>query len=95
MELPSEFVSKFKRLLAEEAESFFDTYNQNKKSGLRINPLKITKSEFESISPFQLEPVPFVHTGFYYQPEIDQPGKHPYHAAGLYYIQEPDRKSVV
>jgi NOL1/NOP2/sun family putative RNA methylase len=89
MELPSEFVSKFKRLLAEEAESFFDTYNQNKKSGLRINPLKITKSEFESISPFQLEPVPFVHTGFYYQPEIDQPGKHPYHAAGLYYIQEP------
>jgi NOL1/NOP2/sun family putative RNA methylase len=89
MELPLEFVTKFKRLLADEAESFFDTYNQNKKSGLRINPLKITKSEFENLSPFKLETIPYVHTGFYYHPEMDQPGKHPYHAAGLYYIQEP------
>jgi NOL1/NOP2/sun family putative RNA methylase len=89
MELPSEFITKFKRLLTDEAESFFDTYNQNKLSGLRINPLKISKTDFENLSPFKLEPVPFVQTGYYYQPEIDQPGKHPYHAAGLYYIQEP------
>jgi NOL1/NOP2/sun family putative RNA methylase len=89
MELPSEFIVKFKHLLANEAEKFFDTYNQSKQSGLRINPLKLTTTEWEDISPFALEPVPFVQTGYYYKPEQAQPGKHPYHAAGLYYIQEP------
>jgi NOL1/NOP2/sun family putative RNA methylase len=89
MELPLEFVAKFKQLFANEAENFFATYNQNKQSGLRFNPLKISKSDFEKLSPFKLEPVPFVHTGYYYQQDTDQPGKHPFHAAGLYYIQEP------
>lgn len=94
MELPSEFIVKFKRLLANEADAFFDTFQQPRKSGLRINPLKISKQEWQSLSPFSLELVPFVQTGFYYQPEKDQPGKHPYHAAGLYYIQEPSAMFV-
>ena len=32
--------------------------------------------------------VPWEANGFYYEKE-DQPGKHPYHEAGVYYIQEP------
>lgn len=35
-----------------------------------------------------LTEVPWARDGYYYQ-EGDQPGKHPYHEAGLYYIQEP------
>ncbi len=35
-----------------------------------------------------LAKVPWAENGYYYQPG-DQPGKHPYHEAGLYYIQEP------
>jgi NOL1/NOP2/sun family putative RNA methylase len=94
MELPAEFIIKFKQLLTAEAERFFDTYDLSKKSGLRLNPLKISKAEWENLSPFGLEPVPFVHTGYYYKTEKDQPGKHPYHVAGLYYIQEPSAMFV-
>jgi NOL1/NOP2/sun family putative RNA methylase len=94
MELPLDFISKFTQLLGNEAEAFFDTYNQSKKSGLRVNRLKITKAEWERLSPFALESVPFVQTGYYYQPQTNQPGKHPYHAAGLYYIQEPSAMFV-
>jgi NOL1/NOP2/sun family putative RNA methylase len=94
MELPSEFVGKFQELLTYESRDFFDTYDQSKKSGLRINPLKVLKSEWENLSPFRLEPIPFVQTGYYYQKENEQPGKHPYHAAGLYYIQEPSAMFV-
>ena len=36
----------------------------------------------------QLEPVSWAENGYYYEAGL-QPGKHPYHEAGLYYIQEP------
>lgn len=35
-----------------------------------------------------LAPVSWAGNGYYYETGL-QPGKHPYHAAGLYYIQEP------
>ncbi len=35
-----------------------------------------------------LTKVPWAENGYYYQPG-DQPGKHPLHEAGVYYIQEP------
>lgn len=36
----------------------------------------------------RLTPVPWAENGYYYGAGL-QPGKHPYHEAGLYYIQEP------
>lgn len=89
MELPLEFIHKFKKLLQEEADHFFDAYHHPRTNGFRINSLKITTKEWENIVPFEIEKIPFVQNGYYYHPENDQPGKHPYHAAGLYYIQEP------
>ncbi|MGG5253918.1 RsmF rRNA methyltransferase first C-terminal domain-containing protein [Neobacillus sp. SM06] len=94
MDLPKNFIVKFQQLLQQEAESFFRTYDDEKKSGLRINPLKITEQNWLDISPFSLEKIPFVPNGFYYDSVKDQPGKHPYHAAGLYYIQEPSAMFV-
>jgi NOL1/NOP2/fmu family ribosome biogenesis protein/23S rRNA U2552 (ribose-2'-O)-methylase RlmE/FtsJ len=41
-----------------------------------------------------LEPVPWCPGGFYYG-EAVRPGKHSYHAAGVYYIQEPSAMSAV
>lgn len=94
MDLPKTFIQKFNDLLHDEAEPFFHTYESKKMSGLRINPLKITMEEWEALSPFQIKKIPFVQNGYYYQPEQSQPGKHPYHAAGLYYIQEPSAMFV-
>lgn len=94
MNLPSAFTEKFARYLQDEADAFFSAFQQPKKSGLRINTLKITIDEWERISPFQLEKIPFVANGYYYDERCDQPGKHPYHAAGLYYVQEPSAMFV-
>lgn len=43
---------------------------------------------------FSLRPVPWVKEGFYYGSQY-RPGKHPYHEAGVYYIQEPSAMAVV
>jgi NOL1/NOP2/sun family putative RNA methylase len=91
--LPQDFITKINHLLQQDAPAFFATYQQEKVTGLRTNSLKISVDNFHKISPFNLEPVPFCPTGFYYQPE-DQPGKHPFHQAGLYYIQEPSAMLV-
>lgn len=93
MKLPHEFVEKMNALLQEEASRFFATYEEEKANGLRFNPIKIDRDAFLSLVPFTLSPVPFCPTGFYYD-AAEQPGKHPYHAAGLYYIQEPSAMFV-
>lgn len=41
-----------------------------------------------------LRKVPWAADGFYYA-SLDQPGKHPYHEAGVYYIQEPSAMAPV
>ena len=56
--------------------------------GLRVNTLELTPADFRSISPWGLEPVPWCPTGFLVAPG-ERPGLHPFHAAGLYYLQEP------
>lgn len=86
--LPKAFVDKIHHLLGEEAKSFFDTYQEPPFYGLRVNTLKLRVEDFIRLSPFHLEKIPWIQEGFYTLSE-EQPGKHPYHAAGLYYIQEP------
>ncbi|WP_462413075.1 RsmF rRNA methyltransferase first C-terminal domain-containing protein [Neobacillus sp. Marseille-QA0830] len=88
MQLPEQFLIKMKDLLKDEYEDFIHSYEENRAQGLRVNTLKISLEEFQNISPFTLKKIPWVKEGFYYGNE-DRPGKHPYHDAGLYYIQEP------
>lgn len=93
MELPEQFQQKMKKLLQHEYASFLQTYSDRNYTGLRINTLKVNVENFLSYCPFSLEQIPWVQTGFYYD-ENDRPGKHPYHEAGLYYIQEPSAMAV-
>lgn len=96
MQFPIEFQEKMTALLGEkEAPQFFQSYETARAYGLRRNPLKTDETTFLNKMPFALEPVSWAKEGYYYQGEIDQPGKHPYHEAGLYYIQEPSAMSVV
>ncbi len=93
MQLPVDFQTKMRQLLQDEYEAFLRSFQEEKHSGLRVNTLKIETESFLKLSPFRLEPVPWAKTGFYYD-ENDRPGKHPYHEAGLYYIQEPSAMAV-
>ncbi len=92
--IPELFQQRMKSMLQKEYHAFIQTYEASSHQGLRVNTLKIEASTFLPLSPFSLEPVPWCPTGYYYSDQY-RPGKHPYHAAGLYYIQEPSAMSVV
>src|SRR5690606_32914190 len=76
-ELPVAFEKKMAQLLGNEAEEFFAIYREERTAGLRINPLKISREEWERINPFPLQPIPFVDFGYYYPYKQVEPGKHP------------------
>ncbi len=88
IEMPEDFLKKMRLLLKDEFADFLKSYQENRSQGLRINTLKVSVEEFLKKNPFHLEQIPWIREGFYYDEE-DRPGKHPYHEAGLYYIQEP------
>ena len=83
--LPAAFLSRMERLLGDEYADFLRAYDRPLQKGLRLG----RKAEGHSLSlPFGLRPVPWAENGFTYDPET-RPGKHPYHEAGVYYLQEP------
>lgn len=92
--LPREFVDRLQPLLAGEWPDFLAALQAENQHGLRRNPLKIAREEWEERTPFPLEPVPWCGEGYYLQEE-ERPGKHPYYHAGLYYIQEPSAMAPV
>lgn len=93
--LPDAYIHQMTQQLGlDEAMRFLSSYEDNRTYGLRINPLKVTPSIAASIKEtFHLREVPWCETGYYYDPET-KPGKHPYHTAGIYYIQEPSAMSA-
>lgn len=77
-----------RHLLGAEADEFLQALMQPPVVGLRVNTLKIGVEAFRALSPWPLEPVPWCESGFIVADEA-RPGQHPYHAAGLFYLQEP------
>lgn len=92
--LPVDFLSRMEKMLGNEYRAFLDSYENNKYQALRWNPLKDRKEVFLEKNLFAKSPVPWEEDGFYYDNE-DRPGKHPYHEAGVYYIQEPSAMAPV
>ncbi|MDO6355215.1 RsmB/NOP family class I SAM-dependent RNA methyltransferase [Caloramator sp. CAR-1] len=93
MKLPDRFLDRMKFLLKDEFEAFLGSYKEDRYQGIRVNTLKIDYEEFLKICPFEIKgEVPWAKNGLYISEE--KPGRHPYHAAGLYYIQEPSAMSV-
>lgn len=92
--IPPLFLERMRVWLGEEFPAFLSALNQPPQSGLRVNTLKISITDFLEKSRFDLHPIPWCPEGFFVGGE-GRPGKHPYHAAGLYYLQEPSAMAVV
>ncbi|MBQ6995244.1 MAG: RsmB/NOP family class I SAM-dependent RNA methyltransferase [Lachnospiraceae bacterium] len=88
MKLPQEFEKRMQDMLGEAYPAFLHSYGENKYQALRVNPWKAQAQELFEKSSFHLKSVPWEQNGYYYESD-DQPGKHPWHEAGVYYIQEP------
>lgn len=100
LRLPPDFVRRIGAQLGGDAQRFLASYDEPRTQGLRLNPLKRTAATAagdafaqELTARFGLTPVPWCEGGYYYD-ESARPGKHPLHAAGLIYIQEPSAMSA-
>lgn len=80
--LPSDFLKRMQLLLGQDFDAFLASYDRPRAVALRRNSLKSDR-----LPPFSLTPVPWAADGFYYDP-AQRPGLHPFHDAGLYYLQE-------
>lgn len=56
--------------------------------GLTVNTLRLTAQAFSACAPFRIAKSPFSPSSFYLLEEA-RAGLHPYHHAGVYYVQEP------
>ena len=92
--IPALFLERMSRLLGDEYPAFRASLTRPPVHALRVNTLKLTPAVFQRISPFPLgEPVPWCDSAFILETE-EKPGKHPYHLAGLYYLQDPSAMSA-
>ncbi|HEY64940.1 MAG TPA: hypothetical protein G4O02_10255 [Caldilineae bacterium] len=92
--IPEAFLERMAWLLGDEYPAFLASYEEPSLIGLRVNTLKLTPEAFRLIAPFDLsQRVPWCPEGFIV-PVEEHPGQHPFHAAGLYYIQDPGAMAV-
>jgi NOL1/NOP2/sun family putative RNA methylase len=92
--LPPDFLNEMQQELGDSFSNFIDSYHLQAVKSLRTNLMKVTPEVLQNILPLPLEPVPWCTSGFYF-PAGFRPGKHVYHAAGLYYIQEASAMAPV
>lgn len=88
--LPEAFLERMKQQLGEEYPAFLDSLERPRAVALRFNPLKGNTPHL----PFVGESVPWEPMGHYYHSD-SRPGLHPYHEAGVYYLQEASAMSAV
>lgn len=81
--LPELFLKRMETQLGREFPEFLASLERPRAVALRFNPQKGEAPQL----PFVTTPVPWEKTGYYYDPDA-RPGLHPYHDAGVYYLQE-------
>lgn len=109
--LPEGFLERMEGLLGKEYPEFLESFQKKCTAGLRLNPLKRMGEQASGLgcavgnqedgepeeklqALFGLRKIPWAREGYYYE-EDKRPGKHPFHEAGVYYIQEPSAMAAV
>ena len=88
--LPEAFLNRIRTQLGAEYDAFLQSMDRPRAVALRFNPLKGRRP----VLSFAGEMVPWEEQGVYYDPAA-RPGLHPYHEAGVYYLQEASAMSAV
>ena len=88
--LPEAFLTRMEAQLGEEYGQYLASLDRPRAVALRFNPLKGTMPQM----PFVGESVLWEPMGYYYDPQA-RPGLHPFHEAGVYYLQEASAMSAV
>lgn len=92
-QLPEKFIQRMKKQLPQnEWEAFFSCYEKSPLKGARLNVLKGDRYALKEKIPFLTKPVTWEENGYYSSEE--KPGASVWHAAGLFYSQEPSAMSA-
>lgn len=92
--LPEKYLMRMREIFGEGYEDFLASYNRPAIKGLRFNTLKARPDTVKKLEElWELGTVAWCSSGRTYIEESKdrtiRPGKSPYHAAGVFYIQEP------
>lgn len=90
--LPEGFLRRMRALPDFDFDAFLREYDQPPLRGLRVNTLRCSAEEFERRSPFALAKTPFCAEGYIAEEPVS--GRHPWHHAGVFYLQEPSAMSA-
>ena len=85
MNLPDEFIEKYTKLLGDEAEFFFESFDTEPQKGFRLNPLK---SNYQNVALNLEHPVDYSAVG--YVGSVS--GNSLEHQTGYVYSQALDRR---
>ena len=89
--LPQQYLNNMQKLLGEDFPKYLNAINQEPVHGVRLNALKADKSILQEFNI--LGEVPYAKNGYII--DTGKIGKHPYHIAGLVYVQEPSSMLAV
>lgn len=87
IDLPVEYKERMKLLLGNEYKDYENALNEQPVRGFRVNTEKISLIDFQKLNIFATEKIPYAENGYYL--DYDKIGNHPYHHAGMIYVQEP------
>lgn len=86
-QLPKPFEERMKRLLGDDFIKYESELENKPVKAFRVNTDKINLEKFQQLNIFGGEKIPYVENGYYLN--FEKVGNHPYHHAGLLYVQEP------
>ena len=95
MTLPQDYIAEIQEIFGAETERYLQLMAQPPYKGLSVNRLKAQPEPLTAHLPCAAEKSPFYRDGYYLTGDTDGLGKHPYHQAGAFYIQEPSASSAV
>ncbi len=85
--LPQKFKSRMEALLGDEYPLFEKALENDPVKAFRVNTDKISVDDFKVLDVFSESPISYTQNGFYMN--YEKIGNHPYHHAGMIYVQEP------
>jgi len=91
--VPQEFLNKYRNILKEDFNNFYNYCFKPLKKSIYVNTNKISVKKFKEYTldlKWQLEPIPWTKAGFWIERDDRNQalGKHFLHTAGYFYIQE-------
>lgn len=86
-ELPIKYKERMQKLLGDKFSEYEKALSEAPVRAFRVNTDKISLEDFQKVNIFSEEKIPYVENGFYLN--FDKVGNHPFHHAGMIYVQEP------